>query len=108
MEIYDIKLKRGATFHRTLLFKRDGEAVDLTGYEAKCQVREAPDGGKLLAEVECIVSPSAGRVDLLIQASVSAGFESGIYAWDIRVTSPASVVAFYVGGKFIVLPSVTE
>ena len=108
MEIYDFSMHRGATFHKTLLFKRDGEALDLTGYEAKCQVRECPDGGALLCEMECVVSPSAGRVDLLIPASVSSGFVSGAYAWDIRVTSPLSMTEYYLGGFFKVLPSVTE
>lgn len=108
MEIYDFTMHRGATFHRALLFRKDGEVLDLTGYTAKCQVRDYPDGGALLCEMECTITGSAGRIDLLIPASASAGFTSGLYAWDIRVTSPASVAEYYLGGAFKVLPSVTE
>ena len=108
MEIYDFSMHRGATFHRALLFRKGGEVLYLTGYEAKCQVRECPDGGALLCEMECTITPAAGRIDLLIPASVSSGFTSGLYAWDIRVTSPASVAEYYLGGAFKVLPSVTE
>lgn len=108
MERHDFELHRGATFHKVLRFKRNGEYVNLTGYTAKCQVRDYPDGGELLTEMTAAVSPLSGRVDLVISASVSAGFESGVYAWDVRLTSPASVVEYYLGGKFSVLPSVTE
>lgn len=108
MERYDFELHRGATFHKIMRIKRNGEPLDLTGYEAKCQVREHPDGGELLAEVSTEIVPLAGRVDLLIPSSVTSGFESGVYAWDIRLTSPASIAEYYVGGKFTVLPVVTE
>ena len=108
MEIYDFELHRGATFHMVMRIKRNGEPLDLTGYEAKCQGREHPDGGGLLAEVSTEIIPLAGRVDLLIPSSVTSGFESGVYAWDIRQTSPESIAEYYVGGKFTVLPSVTE
>ena len=108
MEIYDFSMHRCATFHRMLRFRKNGEPVDLTGYTAKCQVRECPDGGALLCEMECAITPAAGRVDLLIPASVSSGFTSGVYAWDIRLTSPLSVVEYYLGGAFRVMPSVTE
>ena len=108
MEKYDFAMHRGATFHKIMRIKKNGEPLDLTGYDAKCQVRTHPDGGELLAEMECVVSPLAGRVDLLIPSSVTSGFESGIYAWDIRLTSPASIAEYYLGGKFTVLPSVTE
>ena len=108
MEIYDFSMHRCATFHKVLRFKKNGEPVDLTGYTAKCQVRECPDGGKLLTEMTAVVSPQSGRVDLVISAADSAAFESGVYAWDIRLTSPLSVVEYYLGGAFRVLPSVTE
>ena len=108
MERYDLSVHRGATFHKIMRIKRNGEPLDLTGYAAKCQVRMHPDGGELLAEVSTEIVPLAGRVDLLIPSSVTSGFESGIYVWDIRLTSPDSIAEYYVGGKFSVLPSVTE
>lgn len=108
MERYDFVVHRGETFRRVLRFKRSGEVVNLTGYEGKCQVRECPDGGQLLCEISVSVNGPGGTMVLMIPASVCAGFLSGLYAWDLRVTSPASVAAFYLGGQFRVLPSVTE
>ena len=108
MERHDLTMSRGATFHRVLRFKQNGEPVDLSGYTAKSQVRVCPDGGELIAEMEATVTALSGRVDLVIPASVSAEFESGVYAWDIKLTSPYTVVEYYIGGKFTVLPTVTD
>ena len=108
MQQYDFSVHRGATFYKTLIFKRNGEPVDLTGYQAQSQVRECPDGGALLCNIECSIVPLAGRVELLIPATESARFTSGVYAWDIRLKSPTSITEYYLGGAFRVLPSVTE
>jgi len=108
MERHDLSMHRCASFHRILKFKKKGVPVDLTGYTAKCQVRECPDGGKLLTEMTAVISPQSGRVDLFISAADSEKFESGAYAWDVRLSSPANIVEYYLGGKFMVLPSVTE
>ena len=108
MERHDLSVSRGGTFHRTLRLKKNGEPVDLTGYTAKSQVRVCPDGGDLIAEIDTVVFPDLGRVELVIAASVTSGIASGVYAWDVKLTSPDTVVAYYVGGKFTVLPSVTD
>ena len=108
MEIYELSMHRGATFHKVLKFKKNGEPVDLTGYTAKSQIRVCPDGGELIAEMQTAISAQSGRVDLVIPASVSAGIASGVYAWDVRLTSPLTIVEYYIGGKFRVLPSVTD
>lgn len=108
MEKFDFSMHRCETFHKALKLKKNGEPVDLTGYTAKCQVRENPDGGKLLCEVETIITPEIGLVDLFISSAVSSGFESGVYTWDIRITSDDDVAKYYLGGWFRVLPSTTE
>ena len=108
MERYDIRIQRGATLRRVVRFLRDGVPVDLTGYSASCQVRETPDGGRLVAVVNCAVSPQEGRVELGLDADATAGMESGSYVWDLRLTAGDGFTGFYVGGGFVVLPSVTE
>ena len=106
--MHDFSMHRGETFHKYLRIKKNGGPVDLSGYAARCQVRESPDGGQLLCDVGCIFPGTAGHLELMIPAEVSASFPPGVYVWDLRVTSDRQEVRFYVGGKFRVLPSVTE
>lgn len=108
MELHDLEVHRCATFHKVMKIKKNGEPLDLTGYTAKCQVRTRPDGGALLADVETNIIPLEGRIELLIPPSITSRFTAGVYAWDIRITSPESIAEYYLGGKFSVLPSVTE
>ena len=108
MEVYDFSVKRGATFSVSLRFKQSGSVMDLTGYSVKSQVRVCPDGGALVAEMSAAVTPEEGLVVLSIADEVTAGMESGLYAWDMRMTDPEGNTRYYIGGKFAVLPSVTE
>ena len=82
--------------------------MDLTGYEARSQVRENPDGGKLLCEVEILIAAGTGKIFMTIAPENTFRMESGVYAWDILVTSNTGRKTFYLGGAFRVLPSVTE
>ncbi|MBR6090712.1 MAG: hypothetical protein IKP86_12315 [Anaerolineaceae bacterium] len=59
MERYDFEVKRGETFSKLLTVKRGEETADLTGYTARSEVRENPDGGKLLCEITAAVSGPA-------------------------------------------------
>lgn len=108
MEFYDFKVMRGATFSVTLRFRQDGQIIDLTGYTAKSQVRVSPDGGELVAEMDTAITPEEGTVRLSIADEVTAGIASGAYVWDMRMTDPAGETRYYLGGKFSVIPSVTE
>ena len=107
MEIYDLGVSRGGTFSVSLRFKQAGSVMDLTGYSVKSQVRVCPDGGALAAEMSAAVTPAEGLVVLSIADEVTAGMESGLYAWDMRMTDPDGNTRYYIGGKFAVLPSVT-
>lgn len=108
MKEYDIRVHRGETMKRVLRFSQNDEVVDLTGWLAKSQVREDVDGGALAAEMETSIEGPEGKVTLIVPAEVTAGMESGGYVWDLRMTSEEDEVLYCIGGKFIVLPSVTE
>ncbi len=108
MERYDFMLSRGGTFGVPLRFKENGVPIDLTGYSARSQVRENPDGGKLICEMETSITGAEGLVTLTIPASVSAAIPSGAYCWDLKLTDGSGVVSYDIGGRFTVFPTVTE
>ena len=108
MEVYDFYCQKGGTFRRKLRLKKDGVPVDLTGWTGKSQVRTEPDGGELLCEIGVTIDTENSAVILTITAETTAGFAVGNYAWDIRLTNDEDVSRYYLGGKFVVVPSVTE
>lgn len=108
MQKYDLVCQKGATFRKVLRLKQNGEPMDLTGWSAASQVREFPDGGPLLADMEISIVPEEGKMVLTIPAETTAGFAASMYAWDLKATDAEGIVRYYVGGKFGVVPSVTE
>lgn len=108
MKEYDIRVHRGETMKRVLRFSQNDEVVDLTGWSAKSQVREDVDGGVLVAEMVTSIEGPEGKVTLIVPAEDTEEIVPGGYVWDLRMTSEADEVRYFIGGKFIVLPSVTE
>ena len=108
MQFYDIAIGRGETLRRIVKLKKNGQYIDLTGYQAKSQVRETPDGGTLICEISTTIDTEENQIILTIADNVTAGIVPGVYAWDLRVTLDSDIVKYYVGGKFTVLPTVTE
>ena len=109
MERYDLKVFQGETFRQELLFRdSEGETRDLTGYTAYSQVRPDPESDVLICSMECTVDGQAGSVTMKIGADVTSGIEPGCYMYDFAMIDPEDNVRYYIGGKFSVIPAVTE
>ncbi len=109
MELYDLSVRQGETFGQVLIFKDpDGTVMDLTGFTGYCQVRPDPDSEELTAEMNVTISAAEGKVVLGLTAATTAGIDSGCYAYDFAMKSAANDVRYYIGGKFLVIPAVTE
>ena len=108
MQRYDLNVCQGETFRQVLRFENpDGSPLSLSGKTGASQVRETPDHGTLICQMGVLIEPEEGRVTLSIPAETTAGITPGIYFWDFCLTDETST-RFYLGGKFIVLPAVTE
>ena len=109
MEFYDLSVKQGETFNQVLIFKDpDGTVMDLTGFTGYCQVRPDPDSDDLTATMTVAITAADGKVVLSLSAATTAAIPTGSYAYDFAMKSSGNDVRYYIGGKFCVLPSVTE
>lgn len=109
MERYDLKVFQGETFLQELVFRNSaGEIIDLTGYTGFSQVRPNPESDELICAMECLVDGPQGKATLLIESMITGGIAPGCYAYDFAMRSPNGFVRYYIGGKFSVLPAVTE
>lgn len=102
---------QGSTFTRTLTYKIDNSPVDLTGYEARLQVREyhySDDYVINLTDVSGItLGGSAGTIDILIDANTTQELVSGEYVYDLELVAGGTVTRL-IEGKFTVTPEVTR
>ena len=112
MLIYDMEVRRGETFKEQLkLVDLDGKPIDLTGRTAKAQVRKNPGDATLIAEMSASHTNQKGAITIQLSALQTKAMAVGTYYYDVcsyQTTSGVTNVKFYIGGKFKVLPSVTQ
>lgn len=84
-EVHNLVIEQGATFDQTFIWQdEDGNAIDLTGYTAKMQVREFLDSTAVLLELSTgsgITLDAAGHIALQATASQTASlnFKTALY-----------------------------
>lgn len=108
-------VQQGSTYSRTLTWEIDGEPVNLTGYQARMQVRTVPANikpAKLLHTLTStnsglVVEPLDGSITINITAADTALLPAGSHVYDLELTS-GSYVQRLVEGKFDVISEVTR
>lgn len=102
---------QGSTFDKTLTYKIDDSAVNLTGYNARLQVREYHYSEdpvvNLTSESGITLGGSAGTIDILLDADTTADLNPGNYVYDLELVVSGTVTRL-VEGKFVVTPEVTK
>jgi hypothetical protein len=102
---------QGSTFSRTLTYKVDSTPVDLTGYEARLQVREyhySDDFVISLTDTSGItLGGSAGTIDVLVDATTTTELVPGDYVYDLELIASGTVTRL-IEGQFVVTPEVTR
>lgn len=109
---YNIICPQGSTYSQQLTYSINEQAVNLTGYTAKMQVREkhASKTTDLSLTTEnggISLGGSAGTIDLNVSASQTAQLIAKEYVYDIELVSNENVYRI-IEGKFIVTPEVTR
>lgn len=105
---------QGTTFRRTITYKIDDLPVDLSGYSSRLQVREAYYSTDPLVNLSSgsiggiTLGGSAGTINILIDAEVTAEFPTGNHVYDLEIISPSEYVDRIIEGTFTVTPEVTR
>ena len=102
---------QGSTFSKTLTYKIDDSAVDLTGYDARLQVREFHYSEDPVVNISSgngiTLGGSAGTIDILLSASDTQELIAGNYVYDLELVVSGTVTRL-IEGNFIVTPEVTR
>ena len=59
---YDLTIYRDRDFSKTFYFKTLGEAMDLTGYTGKAEIRENKDAAALIVAFQVTIDPLIGSI----------------------------------------------
>jgi hypothetical protein len=111
----DLNCYQGANFDRSEERRVYGTAVNLTGYNARMQVRDSYDAGtaivSLTAGTGITLGGTAGTIDLALSATQTAaldGTPNTQFVYDLELVSGAGYVTRLVEGRFYVSPEVTR
>jgi hypothetical protein len=109
---YNITAYQGADWDRTFTITQSGTALNLTGYTASMQVREAADSTAYLLSLTSgtgiTLGGTAGTVVVAITAAQSSAIPAGSYAYDLELIATAGSVTRLLQGAFNVSGNVTR
>jgi hypothetical protein len=111
-------LEAGATFSFQLIWEKEDQLnqgtylpVDLTGYEAKMQVRKAPGSPVILelstANTRITLGGTQGLINLVVPANATLTLPVGKYKYDLDLTDANGFVTRFVQGNFEIVATIT-
>ena len=116
--IHNIIVEQGATFNQTYTWEIDSNAVNLTSYTARMQVR-GNGSGKTWIQDQVIsltsgtnggitLGGSAGTIAVAISATTTSALLPGKYFYDLELESDNGTVTRLLKGTFTVSAEVTR
>ena len=107
----DLLMLQGATFTYQLTWTADDQPVDLTGFEARMQVRPNTRSDTVIIEFTDVdgitLGGEEGTILLSADADTTAGLPSGKYVYDLELDSGGEVTRL-VEGSFTIDAEVTR
>ena len=84
----------GATLSLSFTCKdEDGDAVNLTGYTARAEVRPTISSSTITLNLApTIPTPANGIISVIVADEVTASIEPGAYVWGLVLVTPAGGV----------------
>lgn len=110
---YDLTIEQGTSFNITFTWSVDGTPVDLTGWDARAQVRSMVTSATALLDLTVgdgiTLGDAAGTIALHVPVAdttaLPAPFEG---VWDLELTSGVNTVTRLLEGGVTVTPEVTR
>lgn len=108
---YDFIVAQGETFDRTLTYKTDGTAVNLSTSTARMQARTSYEAGSAVIDLTSgtgiTLGGTAGTIRLQLSAAQTSALDPGSYVYDLEVVT-GSLVTRLMSGRVHVSPEVTR
>jgi len=100
----------GSTFAVSFTCKdADGDAVDLTDYSARSQLRPSVNSATLTLDLSpTIGTPTSGVIDISVADEDTADISPGTYYFDLLLDDPDGAVINLAGGTVVFRKQVTK
>ena len=107
---HNFTIEQGSTFNREITVQENSQALNLTGYSARMQMRSTHDSSTIALTITASVAnpASQGKINLTAAATATAAVEEGIYVYDLEIESSAGTVTRILEGTITVTPEVTR
>jgi len=111
--LLNLTFSQGATWKLAMTYTDvDNVPIDLTGYTAKMQARSTFESDvavlDLISGAGILLGGTAGTIELLVAATITAAVGAAQYVYDLEVVSASSEVTRVVQGTLSVTPEVTR
>ena len=104
---YNITIDQGSDFSIQLTVKESGTAKNLTGYNARAQLRTTQTASSVAATFSCtITNVSGGVITMSLPYSTTASLAGGKYFYDLEIYT-GSAVQRLIQGQATVRTNVT-
>ena len=111
MAIYgNLFIDQGTTFSATIFVTdMNGDALDLSIYTAKSQIRKSFSSKNFVELNTSIPSPTTGEIILSLDAETSSTLKSGRFVYDVKlINDNTNEISRVVEGQVEVNPQVTK
>jgi len=105
----ELFLEQGSNYFTTItLDDVNGVAFNLTGYQAKSQIKKSYYSANTTANFTITISaPTTGAITLSLNSANTANIAAGRYVYDVVIKDSANTVTRVLEGIVNILPSVT-
>lgn len=115
--VYNLEIEQGSTYTLQITLKDDqGAARDLTGYQARGQIRKSAQDITKICDLTCTIStPASGIIVITLPASTSSAIQlrgcnysnTSTFYYDIEIYQ-STYVERILNGSAIISPEVTK
>lgn len=82
----NLTIDKGTTFTTSLKLKKDGAALNLTGYTCTAKMRKHYDSSSFYSFTVNQVSPVQGIVSVGMASTITSTIPTGRYVYDVLIT----------------------
>ena len=110
----DLTIEKGATFKKVLYWKDSSKnAVDLTGYIARMQIRSSIKASSFLIELTTenggiTITPLEGKIELYISDTNTSALQGNVGVYDMEVIDGSDTVTKFIRGVVSMTEEVTK
>lgn len=110
MAVYsNMTIDQGTDFSSSVdVTDADGDAVNLTGYTVKAQIRKTYTSSTFVNLTCAVSNAAAGIISIALTASQSNAMKPGRFVYDVEITASGGAKTRVLEGQIEITPGVTQ